>query len=154
MKKILLFIIFALITIACKKEIINNDYSQEVHTTIETYIKDRVEAFNVEVSNITILQSDNITVSNINDVEKNIKKISSFISNPSMYPGQPTDTIIKAYNEILDIQSSSEVNPIGKIMLIKSSMSGTDNVEKIGYFSIILNKRNNIPADIKDLLND
>lgn len=154
MKKILLIILFALITIACKKENKIPEYSQADYKTIETFITNQIKESDGELLDIKVLQKNSITTSNVDSIKTGIQKLSFLIANPSITQGQATDSILKTYNDFLNLPKTNTEKPIGKLLFIKVTVLTPSKVEESAYFPIYLNNKGNIPAHIDDLLND
>lgn len=154
MKKILLVISFVLTTIACEKKNNSHEYSQEEYNTIEAFMQNQIKDFDRELLNIEVLQVNKITVSNIDSIQTNIPKLSFLVGNLTLVKGEPTDSILKMYNELLNISLINKDKSIGKLLFVKVTVLAPSKIEESAYFPIPLNKRNNIPMDINDLLND
>ncbi|WP_413513229.1 hypothetical protein [Myroides odoratus] len=143
-----------LITIACKKEHKNDEYTQEEYNTIEDFMNSQLKVFDRELLNIEVLQINQITTSNVDSIKKNIKETTFLMANLDRTKGQPTDSILKIYNSLLGVSLINNDKPIGKLIFVKVTALPPTKIEEIGYFPIPLNKRNNIPADLHDLLYD
>lgn len=154
MKKILLLISLILITIACKKDNEEEKYSQVEYKTIETFISNQIKESDGELLEIKVLQNNPITTSNIDSIKTSIQKLSFLIANPSITKGQATDSVLKTYNDFLNLPNTNTEKSIGKLLFVKVTVLTPSKVEESAYFPMYLNKKGNIPAHIDDLLND
>lgn len=149
-----MFISLILITSACKKDNESDKYSQEEYKTIEAFINNQIKESDGELLDIKVLQNNSITISNIDSIKTGIQKLSFLIANPSITKGQATDSILKTYNDFLNLPKTNTEKSIGKLLFIKVTVLTPSKVEESAYFPIYLNNKGNIPAHIDDLLND